>query len=140
MTRPAFRWPTLWAATGALSIPLALAFVAAKPVAPKAKAAPVDRNTCYGCHEEVKALKEGSKHAKLACETCHDDLAKHVDANGEVKPVTRLDPALCGSCHKAQYQSFFTVSHEGGGRKEKGIPTGRSPMQDKLLAGHGFTF
>ena len=78
MTRPAFRWPTLWAATGALSIPLALAFVAAKPVAPKAKAAPVDRNTCYGCHEEVKALKEGSKHAKLACETCHDDLAKHV--------------------------------------------------------------
>ncbi len=134
------RWPAFWAASGALSIPLALAFVAAAPVAQKAKAAAVDRATCYGCHEEVKALKEGSKHAKLACETCHDDLAKHVDANGEVKPVTKLDPALCGGCHKAQYQSFFTVNTEGAARKEKGIPSGRSPMQDKLLAGHGFTF
>ena len=25
------------------------------------------RATCYECHDEVKALKEGSKHAKLAC-------------------------------------------------------------------------
>ena len=145
MTAQIRSWRALWTLSGLLSVPLALTFVAAapRPAAPKAsqaKAAGVDRNTCYGCHEEVKALKEGSKHAKLACETCHDALAKHVDSNGEVKPVTRLDPALCGGCHKAQYQSFFTVSTEGGARKEKGVPAGRSPMQDKLLAGHGFTF
>jgi uncharacterized CHY-type Zn-finger protein len=114
------RWRSLWATTGALSIPLALAFIAAAPKGTQAKATLVDRNTCYSCHEEVKALKEGSKHAKLACETCHDALAKHIDSHGEVKPITKLDPALCGGCHKAQYQSFFTVSSEGGARKEKG--------------------
>lgn len=43
---------------------------------PKAKATakPVNdgREQCYMCHSEVKALKEGSKHAKLACSVCHE--------------------------------------------------------------------
>jgi formate-dependent nitrite reductase cytochrome c552 subunit len=94
---------------------------------------------CYSCHEEVKALKEGSKHAKLACETCHDKLKEHL-ANSDTKPVTKIDQAVCGSCHKNQYDSFYAVHYEGGARKEKGVPAGRSPQQDKLLAPHGFTF
>lgn len=36
-------------------------------------------------------------------------------------------------------ESFYSVNYDGGARKEKGIPTGRSPMQDKLLAPYGFT-
>jgi nitrite reductase (cytochrome c-552) len=27
------------------------------------------RAKCYECHDDVKTLKEGSKHAKLACTT-----------------------------------------------------------------------
>jgi nitrite reductase (cytochrome c-552) len=93
---------------------------------------------CYVCHEEVKALKEGSKHAKLACETCHDKLKDHL-ANSDSKPVTKIDQTVCGSCHKDQFESFYKVNYEQPWKKEKGIPTGRSPMQDKLLAPHGFT-
>jgi len=128
---------TLWAVAGSFGLLLTLGF---QPAASKGKVESVGKATCYQCHDEIKAMKEGSKHAKLACTVCHDDLAKHVDSSGEVKPATKLDPAICGSCHKDQYQSFFKVNLEGSARKEKGIPAGRSPMQDKLLAGHGFTF
>jgi len=138
MPKPSLR-TALWGLSGALSLLLALGFKAAPPAVAKGKPA-IARATCYECHDEVKALKEGSKHAKLACEVCHGDLARHVESSGSEKPATSLDPALCGGCHKNQYQSFFTTNLEGGARREKGIPAGRSPMQDKLLAGHGFTF
>ncbi len=107
---------------------------------PAAKVVNDGRAKCYECHEEIKAMKEGSKHAKLACQTCHDNLEKHMSSMGETKPGTIIDQALCGKCHKDQYESFYKVSSEGGARKEKGVPTGRSPQQDKLLAPHGFTF
>lgn len=96
------------------------------------------REACYGCHEEVKGLKEGSKHAMLACTVCHDKLKEHLD-NYESKPVTMIDQALCGKCHKDQYDSFYHMNYDAEARKEKGVPTGRSPMQDKLLAPYGFT-
>ncbi|NVN98389.1 MAG: ammonia-forming cytochrome c nitrite reductase subunit c552 [Geobacteraceae bacterium] len=121
----------------ALGVPAALTAAKAKPAA---KVINDGRAKCYECHEEVKAMKEGSKHAKLACTVCHDKLAAHMDDPEKNKPVTIIDQALCGKCHKNQYESFYKVSTEGGARKEKGNPTGRSPMQDKLLAGHGFTF
>lgn len=106
---------------------------------PAVKAKGDGRETCYACHDEIKALKEGSKHAKLACAVCHDNLQKHIDSQGDVKPVTKIDAALCGKCHQNEYQSFFTVDYEAQARKEKGIPGGRSPMMDKLLAPYGFT-
>ena len=120
-----------------LSLPGLTTAAKSKP-APK----PVNdgRATCYECHDEVKALKEGSKHAKLSCKTCHDKLDAHISDPEKNKPVTIIDQALCGKCHKNQYESFFNVNHDGGARKEKGVPTGRSPMQDKLLAPYGFTF
>lgn len=125
-----------------LAIP-SLASPKAKPAAkPAAKAANDNRETCYACHGEIKALKEKSKHAKLDCAVCHDKTKEHLANPGkETKPITRIDQAVCGSCHKAQFDSFYAVHHDPtGARKEKGVPTGRSPMQDKLLAGHGFTF
>lgn len=125
-----------------MAIP-SLASPKAKPAAkPAAKAANDNRETCYACHGEIKALKEKSKHAKLDCAVCHDKTKEHLANPGkETKPITRIDQAVCGSCHKAQFDSFYAVHHDPtGARKEKGVPTGRSPMQDKLLAGHGFTF
>ncbi|MEW6332832.1 MAG: ammonia-forming cytochrome c nitrite reductase subunit c552 [Thermodesulfobacteriota bacterium] len=95
---------------------------------------------CYGCHEEIKQLKEGSKHAKLACATCHNRFEAHMDDPEKHKPVTVIDQRLCGKCHRNQTESFYHVNRDGGARREKGVPTGRSPLQDKLLAPHGFTF
>lgn len=106
---------------------------------PKALARDDGRETCYGCHEEVKNLKEGSKHAGLACDLCHQKLKEHLD-NSDAKPVTVIDQALCGKCHKDEFESFYKVDYEAQARKEKGMPTGRSPMMDKLLAPYGFTF
>ena len=120
-----------------LSIPAMTTAAKAKPAA---KVANDGRTKCYECHDEVKALKEGSKHAKLACAVCHDKLDAHLSDPEKNKPVTLIDQALCGKCHKSQYESFFNVNYDGGARKEKGTPTGRSPMQDKLLAPYGFTF
>ena len=107
---------------------------------PATKQANDGRAKCYECHDEVKALKEGSKHAKLACTVCHDKLDAHMSDPEKNKPVTTIDQSLCGKCHKDQYDSFYKVNYEGGARKEKGVPAGRSPLQDKLLQGHGFTF
>jgi formate-dependent nitrite reductase cytochrome c552 subunit len=107
---------------------------------PATKLANDGRAKCYECHDEVKALKEGSKHAKLACTVCHDKLDVHMTDPEKNKPITIIDQALCGKCHKNQMESFYSVNRDGGARKEKGVPTGRSPMQDKLLAPYGFTF
>ena len=124
-------------AVAVLSIPVLTTAAKAKPAA---KIANDGRAKCYECHEEVKALKEGSKHASLSCKTCHDNMDAHMDDPEKNKPVTIIDQALCGKCHKSQLESFYTMNYDGGARKEKGVPGGRSPMQDKLLAGHGFTF
>ena len=120
-----------------MSLPVLSTAAKGKPVA---KSNGDGREACYGCHEEVKALKEGSRHAKLACTVCHDGLQKHMESSGDIKPVTRIDAAICGGCHKDEYSSFFKVDYEAQARKEKGVPTGRSPMMDKLLAPYGFTF
>lgn len=121
----------------ALGLPGAL--TAAK-VKPEAKLASDGRAKCYECHDEVKALKEGSKHAKLACTVCHDKLDAHMSDPEKNKPVTIIDQALCGKCHKDQFESFYKINYEAAARKEKGVPSGRSPMQDKLLAPYGFTY
>ena len=105
---------------------------------PAAKIADDGRAKCYDCHDEVKALKEGSKHAKLKCDVCHDRMKEHLADPEKNRPVTRIDAALCGKCHKDQFESFFKVNYETPWKKEKSVPTGRSPMQDKLLAQHGF--
>lgn len=97
------------------------------------------RAKCYECHDEIKAMKESSKHASLSCSTCHDKVDAHINDPEANKPVTIIDQALCGKCHKNQYDSFFKMNYESAARKEKGVPTGRSPMQDKLLEPYGFT-
>ena len=96
------------------------------------------REKCYNCHSQVRSLKEGSKHAALSCSTCHAGTVEHLQSFRN-KPVTAIDQALCGKCHSDQYDSFRKVNYHAQARKEKGVPTGRSPMQEKLLVPHGFT-
>ena len=98
----------------------------------------VNKNDCFSCHAEVEKLYSGSTHGKLACETCHAGLDNHLKDEA-VKPLTSLELSTCGQCHKDQFSSFYRVNWEAQARKEKGVPTGRSPMQDKLLAPYGFT-
>lgn len=129
------------ALAGAAGVLLSLpAMTTAAKAKPAGKVADDGRARCYECHDEIKALKEGSKHAKLSCKTCHDKTDAHINDPESNKPVTIIDQALCGKCHKNQMESFYTMNLDGGARKEKGVPTGRSPMQDKLLAPYGFTF
>ncbi|OGP65189.1 MAG: cytochrome C [Deltaproteobacteria bacterium RBG_13_47_9] len=127
-------------AVGTLTLVLLLGLTAAATSKGAAKPVKDGKEQCYQCHDEVKALKEGSKHAAIPCGTCHGELAKHVESQSAVKALTRIDASVCGKCHKDQFGSFHKVNYEAAARKEKGVPVGRSPMQDKLLAGHGFTF
>jgi nitrite reductase (cytochrome c-552) len=98
----------------------------------------INPNQCFACHKEVKALHTDSKHASLSCATCHGGMADHLK-NSKSKPTTSLELSTCGSCHADQFESFYEVNWEATARKEKGLPTGRSPQQSKLLAPHGFT-
>jgi formate-dependent nitrite reductase cytochrome c552 subunit len=108
----------------------------------KATEKPVDVNACYGCHEPIKGLHSGNKHAKVNCASCHSGLEKHLAAPGpDSRPVTDVSWEACGQCHKEQYDSFMKVAYHRPARDEKSQLTNRSPnpFWDKLMMGHGFT-
>lgn len=107
------------AVAGAIAM-LALPALTVAVNKPATKVANDGRATCYECHDEVKVMKEGSKHAKLACTVCHDKLDAHAKDPEKNKPGTVIDQALCGKCHKNQMESFYTLNRDGGARKEKG--------------------
>lgn len=98
----------------------------------------VDSKQYYQCYEEIKSLKENSKHSKLDCNLCHGQTKEHL-SNVDLKPTTNLDLEACGRCHKDQYDSYFGVNYNKRAKKEKATPDGRAPLLDKLLQGHGFT-
>jgi formate-dependent nitrite reductase cytochrome c552 subunit len=54
------------------------------------------------------------------------------------RPVTRVDHQACATCHRPQYNSFVEVNLQSKARVEKSTYKSRSPMFDKLMAGHGF--
>lgn len=111
-----------------------LAPMAALAAQPK----PVDVTRCFGCHEDIKQFHARGKHARVNCATCHAGLEQHLQAPDRA-PVTRTEHAVCGGCHKNQYQSFMTVTLESRAKIEKATFKSRSPLFDKLLAPHGFT-
>ncbi len=106
------------------------------------QAATVNVNDCYGCHDTIKQLHAGGKHAKISCTNCHDGLQDHVKNPGpETRPGTNTSWEACGKCHREQFESFMQVSYHRPARDEKSQLTNRSPnpFWDKLMAGHGFT-
>jgi formate-dependent nitrite reductase cytochrome c552 subunit len=127
-----------------LAIPFSLTYAqkekkpATKPKTQAVKS--VDEATCFGCHTEIQALKGRGKHAKgLNCAVCHPDTSGHL-ADSATKPVTLLDPASCGACHKEQFQTLMEVNLKSRAKVEKSTTTSRSPLSDKLLMPHGFTW
>ncbi|TAL25941.1 MAG: ammonia-forming cytochrome c nitrite reductase subunit c552 [Nitrospirae bacterium] len=107
---------------------------AVKPVMEK----PANVATCYGCHGDIKDFHIKGKHSKVNCSNCHEALDKHLK-DSSMKPVTRMEHAACGKCHREQYQSFTAVNLESRAKVEKATFKSRSPLFDKLMAPHGFT-
>ena len=97
----------------------------------------VKAETCYSCHSDIKDFHAKGKHAKVNCSNCHEGLDSHVK-DTMTKPVTRTDHAVCGKCHKEQYESFVSVNLESKAKVEKATFKSRSPLFDKLMMPHGF--
>jgi hypothetical protein len=55
---------------------------------------------CGDCHEDEAALKQGSYHRGVACETCHGAAAAHVDAPDETQPIRPTSRDACLTCHR----------------------------------------
>jgi formate-dependent nitrite reductase cytochrome c552 subunit len=107
--------------------------------APASKeAVPKEEAACYGCHEEIKSLKVGSKHASLACSRCHSQLTEHLKDPDKL-PGTNLELSHCGKCHLSQYETLMSINPKSKAKVEKATTTSRSPTSDKLLMPHGFT-
>ena len=104
------------------------------------KPAAFDASACYGCHAPIKEFHASGKHKKVGCNNCHDGIDKHL-ADSKARPVTKTDPAVCGGCHKNQFESLYTMNWNKPARSEKSILSGPSPNPawDKLMMGHGFT-
>ncbi len=108
----------------------------------KAPLQPVNAKKCYACHLTVEEFHVQGRHSTVNCVHCHEKANEHLqtaknNAMG-TPPVTRTDHGACASCHTAQYNSFTEVNLQSKARVEKATYKSRSPMFDKLIAGHGF--
>ncbi len=123
----------------ARAIPL-LSTSAPAPSAAALRTVAAEATACFKCHEPIKKFRDDGKHQTVGCSSCHGKLAEH-NANEKVRPSTDMAPAVCGTCHKPQFDSQFTMNWNKHARKEKSLATGPSPNPawDKLMAPHGFT-
>ena len=115
----------------------------AQTAAPAGKAAArppaaVDAQNCFACHGEIREFHVKGKHARVNCVTCHEGLDKHL-GSPDVKPVTKTEHAVCGTCHRDQYESFVAVNLPSRAKVEKATFKSRSPLFDKLIMPHGFS-
>ncbi len=119
------------------------AWAAEKAAAPAAKPSiikPVQEEVCYGCHVQIKEMHVAGKHASINCAHCHSGTDEHLAKGPMAKPVTLTGHSVCGGCHADQYGSFLEMQFKSPARIEKATFRSRSPMFDKLIAGHGFAF
>lgn len=100
---------------------------------------PVKVEACYSCHTDIKDFHSKGKHSKVNCVNCHGNLEKHLKEGPSVKPITKMDHATCGKCHKEEYESFVAVNLESKAKVEKASFKSRSPLFDKLIMPHGFS-
>ena len=117
----------------AISMGCGAALAQAKPAA---KAALFNAKDCYECHEAVQGFHEGSAHKSVGCDSCHTGLDTHRRA-GKGRPVSKTDPAACGSCHENQFRTMYAMNTDKTAHKEKAVASGGAI--DKLLMPHGFT-
>ncbi|HVO90193.1 MAG TPA: ammonia-forming cytochrome c nitrite reductase subunit c552, partial [Casimicrobiaceae bacterium] len=129
----------------ALSRVLAALVAALMPLAiaaqtPAAKTSRFDATPCYGCHAPIRDLHSIGKHKAVGCNACHDGIAAHLQ-DASARPVTKTDPAVCGACHRNQFETLFKMDWDKAARAEKSRYAGPSPNPswDKLMMPHGFT-
>ena len=104
--------------------PQVLTTTAAQPSPQALKAIAAEAASCYGkCHDPIKAFRLEGKHQKVGCKECHGKLDLHL-ADEKVRPTTNTDPAVCGGCHKNQFDTLFAMNWNKTARKEKGLATG----------------
>ena len=113
---------------------------AQKPAGKAGKPAGSDASACYGCHEPIKAFHVDGMHKGVGCNSCHDGIEKHLQ-DASARPVTKVDPATCGTCHKNQFETMYRMQWNKIARSEKSQATGPAPNPawDKLMMPHGFT-
>lgn len=102
------------------------------------KPAALDKLKCYMCHDQIKEFHSKGKHKDVQCSACHEGLSEHL-ANSSKKPDTRMDHAVCGGCHKEQFESFTAFNADSRPKVEKATFKSRSPLFDKLIMPHGFS-
>jgi hypothetical protein len=54
---------------------------------------------CSACHGEIERTKSVSKHALIACTTCHTTPDRHKVDPRSALPTKPTDRAFCGKCH-----------------------------------------
>jgi formate-dependent nitrite reductase cytochrome c552 subunit len=134
------RLTELFLRTATAAAALVFLSFAAEPALAQAKKAGFDKSACLTCHAPIKVFHDEGRHQDVACTACHGGLDRHA-ANQKIRPTTNMDPAACGTCHKLQYDSQFTMNWAKPARKEKSQATGLSPNPswEKLMVPHGFT-
>ncbi len=138
----------LFGGTAAIAAPAAkggkpqiLTTTAPAPNAKALKAIADEASSCYTkCHEPIKGFRQEGKHQSVGCKDCHGKLDAHL-ADEKTRPTTNTDPAVCGNCHKNQFDTLYTMNWNKTARKEKGLATGPAPNPsfEKLMTPHGFT-
>src|SRR5512134_2295277 len=79
MKRSALVWIALLVGAATYALTSTAMAVKESPEKSFAKAdAPVKEDKCFECHDEIRALKTGSKHAKINCASCHSGTAEHL--------------------------------------------------------------
>jgi len=56
-------------------------------------------STCSICHSKVNAVRLGSSHRTVECQSCHLGWEKHLVNPKKVKPTKTTTREFCGQCH-----------------------------------------
>ncbi|MFH7319741.1 ammonia-forming cytochrome c nitrite reductase subunit c552 [Desulfurivibrio sp. D14AmB] len=127
---------SLRAVFSALAVAGGIGLISAAGV--QAAVKPVNIDTCYQCHGNIKEFHLSGKHAGINCGYCHSETDQHLRGPMN-KPVTSVDQRTCGQCHAEQFNSMLQVNWEREPKHEKANPTGRTSRYDSLMKPHGFT-
>jgi nitrite reductase (cytochrome c-552) len=139
------RWMLL---STTMIVAIAWAVAARVQPEPAPAASSQGKEQCADCHSEVAEVLKQHAHAGLACSQCHPNALEHQNADDPtaVVPVVDFRSETCGSCHKFQYETYFTsepgTAGEFGGTPAdpKEHPKSKDfPLYNKIIAGHGFT-
>lgn len=59
-------------------------------------------SACADCHADIVDTRKGSRHERIACESCHGPLARHAAGEDDATPVRPDSRAPCVRCHDAR--------------------------------------